>query len=52
MKKFKEAAIALLTFKPYTKYDRRIEIALGLYAWLQVCVVIITTYLSIQIWLL
>ena len=47
MRKFKEAAIALLTFKPYTNFDRRIEIALGIFAWLQICNVVLYTYFLI-----
>jgi len=47
MKEFKEAAIALLTFKPYTNFDRRTEIALGIFAWLQICSVVLNTYFLI-----
>ena len=47
MKEFKEAAIALLTFKPYTNFDRKIEIALGIFAWFQLCNLVINTYFLI-----
>jgi len=44
MKEFKEAAIALLTFQPYTVYSRKFEICLGIFAWLQICNLVINTY--------
>jgi len=47
MKKFKEATIALLTFKPYTNFDRRAEIGLGIFAWLQICNVVLNIYFLI-----
>ena len=47
MKEFKEAAIALLTFKPYTVYSRTFEICLGIFAWLQICNLVINTYFLI-----
>lgn len=47
MKKFKEAAIALLTFKPYTNFHRKVEIALGIFAWLQICNVVLNCYFLI-----
>ena len=47
MKEFKEAAVALLTFKPYANFDRKIEIVLGIFAWLQICNVVLGTYFLI-----
>jgi hypothetical protein len=48
MKKFKEAAVALLTFKPYTSLNRKVEIGLGIFAWLQILNVVRGVYLLIS----
>ena len=47
MTQIKEAAVALLTFKPYTYLNRKVEIGLGIFAWLQICNVVTGIYFLI-----